>query len=127
VPRRVLVIDDEADIREVISLSLETMAGWEVIQSASSAEGIETASREQPDVILLDLMMPDVDGKTTLSRLRQSEKTSKIPVLLLTAKVQAFDLEELKGMGLTGVLSKPFDPMTLSDDIADKLGWADEQ
>jgi CheY-like chemotaxis protein len=127
VPRRVLVIDDEADIREVTSLSLETMAGWEVLQSGSSADGIEKASREQPDVILLDLMMPDVDGKTTLSRLRQNEKTSKIPVLLLTAKVQAFDLDELIELGLTGVLSKPFDPLTLSDDIAAKLGWADER
>lgn len=125
--RRVLVIDDEADIREVVSLSLETMAGWEVMQSGSSAEGIEKASREQPDVILLDLMMPDVDGKTTISRLRQNEKTSKIPVLLLTAKVKVFDLDELNELGFAGVLPKPFDPMTLSDDIAERLGWADEQ
>ncbi len=124
--RRVLIIDDEPDIREVTTLSLETMAGWEVMQASSAAEGIEKAQRERPDAILLDLMMPDVDGKATLMRLQQDAKTSHIPVLLLTAKVQSFDLEKLKGLGLAGVLPKPFDPTTLSEQIRAALRWEDE-
>lgn len=123
VRRRVLIIDDEADIREVASLSLETMAGWEVIQAASAVEGVRKAAEQQPDAILLDLMMPDVDGRTTLIRLQHDQQTSKIPVLLLTAKVQSYDLETLRDLGLAGVLPKPFEPTTLSDQISAALRW----
>ena len=84
---RILIIDDEADIREVTALSLETIAGWQVILAPSGAQGIRSASLEQPDAILLDVMMPDIDGPTTYQILKQNGNTSHIPVLLLTAKV----------------------------------------
>jgi CheY-like chemotaxis protein len=78
---RILIIDDEADIREVTALSLETIAGWQVILAPSGAQGIRRASLEQPDAILLDVMMPDIDGPTTYQILKQNGNTAHIPVL----------------------------------------------
>ena len=124
--RRVLMIDDDADIREVAALSVETMGGWEMLQAATGAEGIAKAELERPDAILLDLMMPDVDGRTTLVRLKSNEKTATIPVVLLTAKTQGMDLDELKTLGLADMLPKPFDPLTLCSDISRLLGWEHE-
>lgn len=124
--RRVLMIDDDSDIREVAALSVETIGGWEMLQAATSAEGLVKAEQELPDVILLDLMMPDVDGKTTLVRLKSNEKTAGIPVVLLTAKTQGLDVEGFKKLGLTDILAKPFDPMKLCEEISRSLGWKDE-
>jgi CheY-like chemotaxis protein len=126
VRRRVLMIDDDADIREVAALSVETMGGWEMLQAATGEEGIAKAELERPDAILLDLMMPDVDGRATLKRLKDNEKTAKIPVVLLTAKSQGMSLEELKELGLADFLPKPFDPVTLCNDISRVLGWEHE-
>jgi CheY-like chemotaxis protein len=120
---RILIIDDEADIREVTALSLETVAGWQVILAPSGAQGIRRASLEQPDAILLDVMMPDIDGPTTFQILKQNANTAHIPVLLLTAKVQGQDRRKLEELGAAGVLSKPFDPLTLADQISEILGW----
>jgi len=120
------MIDDDADIREVAALSVETMGGWEMLQAATGAEGIAKAELERPDAILLDLMMPDVDGRTTLVRLKSNEKTATIPVVLLTAKTQGMDLDELKTLGLADMLPKPFDPLTLCSDISRLLGWEHE-
>jgi CheY-like chemotaxis protein len=121
---RILIIDDEADIREVTALSLETVAGWQVIVAPSGAQGIRRASLEQPDAILLDVMMPDIDGPTTFQILKQNGTTAHIPVLLLTAKVQGPDRRKLDELGAAAILSKPFDPLTLADQISDVLGWA---
>ena len=121
---RILIIDDEADIREVTALSLETVAGWQVIVAPSGAQGIRRASLEQPDAILLDVMMPDIDGPTTFQILKQNGTTAHIPVLLLTAKVQGQDRRKLDELGAAAILSKPFDPLTLADQISDVLGWA---
>jgi CheY-like chemotaxis protein len=120
---RILIIDDEADIREVTALSLETVAGWQVIVAPSGAQGIRRASLEQPDAILLDVMMPDIDGPTTFQILKQNGTTAHIPVLLLTAKVQGQDRRKLDELGAAAILSKPFDPLTLADQISDVLGW----
>jgi CheY-like chemotaxis protein len=120
-PRRVLLIDDEDDIREIAQLSLEMVAHWDVVTASSGAEGLERAAQEQPDAILLDVMMPDLDGVATLGRLQADPVTSHIPVIFLTAKVQA-DLAEL---GAVSVIPKPFDPMRLSSQVASSLGWAD--
>jgi CheY-like chemotaxis protein len=122
---RILIIDDEADIREVTALTLETVAGWQVIQAPSGAQGIRRASLEQPDAILLDVMMPDIDGPTTFQILKQNETTAHIPILLLTAKVQGQDRRKLDGLGAAAILSKPFDPLTLAADISKILGWQD--
>jgi CheY-like chemotaxis protein len=120
---RILVIDDEADIREVTALSLETVAGWQVISAPCGAQGIQRASLEQPDAILLDVMMPDIDGPTTFHILKQNGNTAHIPVVLLTAKVQGADRRNLEALGAVAILAKPFDPLTLADQISAVLGW----
>ncbi len=121
--RRVLIIDDEDDIREVAALSLESVAGWEVIRASSGIEGLARAAEYQPDAILLDVMMPGMDGPSTFRELRKNEATRRIPVLLLTAKVQSTDQRRFADLGVEAVLFKPFDPMTLSSQIAAALGW----
>lgn len=121
---RILVIDDEADIREVTALTLETVAGWQVLLAPSGAQGIQRASLEQPDAILLDVMMPDIDGPTTFQILKQNGNTAHIPVLLLTAKVHGVDKKKLDALGAVAILAKPFDPLTLADQISNLLGWA---
>jgi CheY-like chemotaxis protein len=121
--RTVLLIDDEPDIREVVELSLGSVAGWEVLTASSGADGVELASTQQPDVILLDVMMPGLDGPATLDVLRGSDETRAIPVLFMTAKAQAGELTRYASLGVAGVIPKPFDPMTLSDRVAAALGW----
>jgi CheY-like chemotaxis protein len=121
--RRILIIDDEEDIRDVAALSLETVAGWEVAVASSGAQGLARAIEHPPDAILLDVMMPGMDGPSTLRELRKNPITAKVPVLLLTAKVQASDQRRFADLGVEAVLSKPFDPMTLSKQICAVLGW----
>jgi len=121
--KHILLIDDEDDIREVAAMSLETVAGWRVTCAGSGAEGIRLAEQAAPDAILLDLMMPDQDGPQTLRLLRQSAKTKSIPVLFLTAKVQAIEQKRLKDLGASGTLAKPFDPLKLAEEICQSLGW----
>jgi CheY-like chemotaxis protein len=120
---RILIIDDEEDIRDVAALSLETVAGWDVVIASSGAQGLARAIEHLPDAILLDVMMPGMDGPTTLRELRKNPVTAKIPVLLLTAKVQASDQRRFADLGVEAVLFKPFDPMTLSTQISAVLGW----
>jgi len=120
---RILIIDDEEDIREVAALSLETVAGWEVTSASSGAQGLNRAIEQNPDAILLDVMMPGMDGPTTFRELRNNPITAHIPVLLLTAKVQSSDQRRFADLGVEAVLFKPFDPMTLSQQIASVLGW----
>jgi CheY-like chemotaxis protein len=123
VPRKVLIIDDEDDIREVAALSLESVAGWDVVTANSGSQGLARALEHQPDAILLDVMMPGMDGPSTFRELRKNPVTAKIPVLLLTAKVQSSDQRRFADLGVEAVLFKPFDPLTLSDQIAGVLGW----
>ncbi|HEV2214927.1 MAG TPA: response regulator [Terracidiphilus sp.] len=122
-PHRILIIDDEDDIREIAAMSLETIAGWEVMVANSGAQGLTRASTYKPDAILLDVMMPGMDGPTTFRELRKNPATEKIPVLLLTAKVQASDQRRFADLDVAAVLVKPFDPLTLSQQIAEILGW----
>lgn len=117
------MVDDEDDIREVAQLSLEMVGGWEVLAASSGAEGIRRAREELPDAILLDVMMPGMDGPTTFASLRADAATSHIPVILLTAKVQSADRRRFEEMGVAGVLSKPFDPMELAGQVSAALGW----
>ena len=121
--RRILIIDDEDDIREVASLSLETVSGWEVLTASSGEAGLGSAEQNQPEAILLDVMMPKMDGPTTFRELQKNPATAHIPVLLLTAKVQAADQRRFADLGVKAVLTKPFDPMTLSQQIEAALGW----
>ncbi len=121
--RKILIIDDESDIREVAAMSVEAVCGWHVTLAASGAEGVRLAEQQHPDAILLDVMMPDLDGPGTLRLLRSNQATTAIPVIFLTAKVQGADRKRFAEMGVSAVLSKPFDPMLLCGQIADALGW----
>jgi CheY-like chemotaxis protein len=125
--RRILIIDDEDDIREVAALSLEATAGWDIITASSGAAGIRAAvdSKPQPDAILMDVMMPGMDGPTTFRQMQQDPAIAGIPVLLLTAKVQGVDQRRFAGLGVAAVLFKPFDPLTLAAQISESLGWKD--
>jgi CheY-like chemotaxis protein len=122
-PHNILIIDDEEDVRAVAALSLETVAGWEVAMASSGAQGLERAESLQPEAILLDVMMPGMDGRATFAALQENPRTAAIPVVLLTAKTERNEREQLAAMGVAGVLMKPFDPMKLSDEIAAILGW----
>jgi CheY-like chemotaxis protein len=121
--RRILIIDDEDDIREVAALSLEATAGWKVLTASSGAEGIEIAKAEQPDAILMDVMMPGTDGPTTYRNMQDIPAVAHIPVLLLTAKVQGVDKRRFADLGVRAILFKPFDPLTLAEQIAEALHW----
>lgn len=117
---KILVIDDEEDIRRLIQTCLEIMGGWQVITAASGSEGIDLAQREQPSAILLDVMMPDVDGLTTLKKLRSNSITSSIPIVLLTARKGFIDKQFTK-LGIKGILNKPFNPLTIAEQLATAL------
>ncbi|MFI7482211.1 response regulator [Kocuria sp. M1R5S2] len=121
--RRILVIDDDEGIREVAHASLELVGGHDVTTAGSGAEGLEVSSRNPPDVILLDVMMPGLDGPATFARLRQNTATRDVPVLLLTAKAQETDRRRFADLGVDGVLTKPFDPLSLPEQVAELLGW----
>ncbi|MCP6760204.1 MAG: response regulator [Fischerella sp. CENA71] len=123
--RRILIVDDEEDIREVAQLTLEAVGGWEVLTAASGNEALAKAVSQQLDAILLDIMMPDLDGIATFQQLQANPVTQHIPVILLTAKVQAADRHRFAELGLTSMIVKPFDPMILPDLVADALGWSD--
>jgi CheY-like chemotaxis protein len=122
-PKRILIVDDEDDIREVAALSLETVAGHQVLTAASGSSALAIAATEQPDAILLDVMMPDMDGPTTFQKLQAQASTSHIPVVFLTAKVQPSERARFASLGAAAVLSKPFDPLTLASELSDALGW----
>ena len=120
--RRVLLIDDEDDIREVAQLCLEMVGKWEVVTASSGAEGVERAEAHQPDAIILDVMMPDMDGHATFRNLQANPATRHIPVILLTAKPPAASDRLVKDV--VTVIPKPFDPIRLPGQIAGALGWA---
>jgi CheY-like chemotaxis protein len=121
--RKILLVDDEDDIREVAQMSLEMTAGWEVLTASSGADALRIAAAERPDAILLDVMMPGMDGPATARALRGSGDTAGIPIILLTAKVQAADRRRFDDLGVAGILAKPFDPMALAGEVSGVLGW----
>ena len=118
---RVLVVEDDLDIQKVIRMSLKLRGVFEVELVESGTECIERLSGFTPDVILLDVMMPHVDGYETCRRLKQDPATRAIPVVFLTARVQKADRERGMKLGALGYLTKPFDPMTLHDQILELL------
>ena len=121
--RRILIIDDEDDIRAVAALSLESVAGWTVLTASSGSQGISAARVEMPDAILMDVMMPAMDGPTTFREMQSYADIAHIPVILLTAKVQGVDQRRFAGLGVAAILFKPFDPLTLADQMSAALGW----
>jgi CheY-like chemotaxis protein len=123
--RRILVVDDDAMLREVAQTALELVGGWQVSTADSGAQAQQQARAMRPDAILLDVMMPGLDGPSTANALRADPVTRDIPIIFLTAKIQTDALAEWRPLSLAGVISKPFDPMTLSAEIAAMLGWSE--
>jgi CheY-like chemotaxis protein len=121
--KRILLIDDETNLVLVIQVCLQKLGGWTVISAESGAEGLRKAEVEQPDAILLDVMMPDLDGLAVLERLRANLRTQHIPVILLTAKMQSAHKNEYARLDIAGVLAKPFNPIELASHVATLLGW----
>lgn len=121
--KQILIVDDEERIREVVRACLEDLGGWETILAESGEEGLLKAESEAIDAILLDVSMPDLDGFTFFQRLQDNITTQAIPVILLTAKVLNSDRDRFSQMRVAGVISKPFNPVTLSKQIAAILGW----
>jgi CheY-like chemotaxis protein len=117
--QRVLYVEDDADIRTIALLALETVGALEVKACSSGAEALEAAKTFEPHLLLLDVMMPGMDGPTTLAGLRKMPLTANVPVIFMTAKVQASEVEQYKALGAVGVISKPFDPMTLASQVED--------
>jgi CheY-like chemotaxis protein len=114
---RILYVDDEADIREVAQMALELDPGFEVRACASGAEALQVVGAWRPDLILLDVMMPGMDGPTVFAALAAREDTAAIPVVFITARTQVREVTGLQDLGARGVLAKPFDPMTLADQV----------
>ena len=121
----VLVVDDDDAIRELTQIALEAVGGWNVVPADGGAAALALAREHRPDAVLLDVMMPDMDGIATFGHLQADERTRDIPVVLLTAKVNTRDRQVWDGLAIAGVISKPFDPMTLAADVRRLLGWAD--
>lgn len=121
--KRILVVDNEQYIQEVTKVCLETVAGWEVVTAGSGQEGIKQAETYQPDAILLDVMMPDMDGIATFEKLQANPATKAIPVILLTAKIQASDRRRYSQLGMVTAIAKPFNPLELAGQVATALGW----
>jgi CheY-like chemotaxis protein len=121
-PKRILLVDDEASILSVARIGLKR-AGWSVLTAASGKEGIAKAVAEQPDAIVLDVMMPEMDGLETLKQLQDNPQVQHIPVIFLTAKVQQSDRRRFYASGIKGFITKPFDPTTLASQISGFLNW----
>ncbi len=117
--KSVLIIDDEVSIQKVVSLSLKMEANWTVVTASSSQEGISQAQRHRPDVILLDVMMPEVDGIATFEALQSNPITQTIPVILLTAKTRTAEKLLFEKLGVAGVITKPFPPLALARAISE--------
>ncbi|OUL19140.1 response regulator [Nostoc sp. 106C] len=121
--KRILIIDDEYDIRAVAELALKAVGAWQVSTAASGSEGVAKAVAEQPDAILLDVMMPDMDGIATFQALQANPATKSIPVILLTAKAQATEKRRFAELAVRAVITKPFKAMKLPAQIAAALNW----
>jgi len=119
-PLQVLYVEDEPDIRAVVELALE-FEGFGLVACASGRAALDQAPGLKPDLILLDVMMPDMDGPATLRRLRELPHLADTPVIFMTAKVQANEVAQYKAMGALGVINKPFNPMALADEIRNIL------
>lgn len=114
---KILLVDDDKNIQLIAQIGLEDMPDWQIILASSGQECVNKATSELPDLILLDMMMPGMDGRTTLAKLRENPATASIPVIFMTAKVQKHEVDSYLSLGVAGVITKPFDPITLSQDI----------
>lgn len=115
--KKVMLVDDDDDVRLISQMALRDVGGWPTIAVASGRLAVALAPTERPDVILLDVMMPDLDGLSTLALLRADPATARIPVIFMTAKARPSETERFLAAGAAGVITKPFDPMTLAQRV----------
>lgn len=120
-PKKILVVDDEERVREMLSFRLK-LFGYQVVEASNGQEALDVAAREKPDLVLLDIMMPGLDGFQVCSRLRRNEATKDIPVVVLTAKADAKDVTRAVNSGASDYVVKPYDPMVLQRKVARNLG-----
>ena len=118
--KRILVVDDEARVREMLEFRLR-LFGYEVLTAANGSEALDVAASEKPDLVLLDVMMPELDGFQVCSRLKQNEATKNIPVVMLTAKAEAKDVTRAFNSGAEDYVVKPYDPVVLQQKVVQNL------
>lgn len=121
--KQVLIVDDDDHLRELVQACLEDLGGWKTLTAPSGKEALKIAQTAPIDAILLDVSMPDMDGFVVFEKLQQNNVSQLIPVILLTARVLPSDRDRFARMGIAGVISKPFEPITISQQVADILGW----
>jgi CheY-like chemotaxis protein len=121
---RILVVDDDDDVRQVAVLSLRRVGGHEVESVSSGADAVAALAGGEFDVVLLDMQMPGMDGRATLDAIRADERTRAVPVVFLTASVMSQERAEIEALEVNGVLAKPFDPMSLSNELGGVMGWS---
>lgn len=124
--RRILHVEDEADIRTIAKLTLEALGGFEVESCESGADAIQRIAAFKPDLILLDVMMPGMDGPMTLNELRKLPEGARTPAIFMTAKAQSHEIAKFRELGAIDVVTKPFDPQTLCDHLRDIWRSAEE-
>jgi CheY-like chemotaxis protein len=115
--KKIMYAEDEPDVQMVVELTVQTMSDYEIKICENGRVLLENIQEYEPDLVLLDVMMPEMDGPTTLKNLKQSDATKNLPVIFMTAKAQVHEIEALKSSGVVGVITKPFDPVTLCDEI----------
>jgi CheY-like chemotaxis protein len=116
--KKILYAEDEPDVQTVVELTVQTMSDYEIKVCDNGKRLLECVEEYNPDLILLDVMMPEMDGPTTFKNLQENIKTKAIPVVFMTAKAQIHEIEIFKETGIWGVITKPFDPMNLCNEIA---------
>lgn len=121
--KRILIVDDEDDVREITQLGLQMGTDWGVLTASSGQEALTMAANSLPDAILLDMMMPNMDGRATLQQLRANPVTESIPVILVTAKAGQSNQTDFQVLAISGVIAKPFRPLQLAAEISKILGW----
>ncbi|QHG19821.1 response regulator [Nostoc sp. ATCC 53789] len=121
--KTILLIDDELNVREIVKLCLQDLAGWNVVTADSPLEGLQSAVRDSPDAIVLDISIRDTASFELINKIRNNPETQAIPVVLLSAKVRWLNSQILRQYEVAGVILKPFDPVTLPAQIATLLDW----
>jgi CheY-like chemotaxis protein len=121
--REVLVVDDDDSVREITQLTLESVAGWHVRSASSGARALELLRERPPEAVLLDVMMPGMDGPATFRAMQEDPALQGVPVVFLTAKMQVGGAQPWDGLEVAGVIPKPFDPMSLAAQVSALVGW----
>ena len=121
---KVLLVDDDENVRLIVQMSIQGLTDWHLIIASTGFEALSIVRAEKPDLILLDMMMPEMDGATVLAELQKEHPASMPHVIFMTAKVQTQEVEKYIKLGATGVITKPFDPMTLPEQIQDIVAAA---